>query len=239
MTTLTEEREEIVPRSSLFQVLNENPTLRVVGGWLLLFGIVLADLLTGSSIRLAPLYCLPVIALSYEPKPARGILVAVVAGLAWAVMGSGLVEVFIYGRFVDIVERLPFTVLIWLFGTIGFSIVALGFHTIRAQQQAIELAERKRTHREKELLNAISSTIHHEINNPLAVIAAQADLMKLENADAKTVQSILSIQGAVNRISQFVREIAALEEVRLKNYGTNNQLLDLKPTEHSEPASKS
>jgi signal transduction histidine kinase len=263
-----------------FRWLNAHPRVRVFGGWLTLLALVLVSLLGGQAIPIGPIYALPVILISYDIKLARGLLIAVVAGITWTIfatnIGTSLWEVWnplqptgssaissqvalredapavaqaheaiarkriekkwgSVETFSDPMHQIPLIMSIWAMGTLGFVLVAVGFHTIRAQEFEMAKAEQERLKREKAILNAISMTLNHEINNPLAIIAGQVGLMEMtggkESIHAKSIQNI---QHAVTRISNFVKELSAIEELRVKTVGSSFQHVDWESNE--EPA---
>lgn len=257
-----------------FRWLNSHPRVRVLGGWFCLLVLVLVSLFGGQSIPIGPIYALPVMLISYDIKLARGLLIAVIAGMTWTIfatnIGTSLWEVWnplqpsgsratsaqvaqadgnaamaapdddtatarrriekkwgSVETFTDPMQQIPLILSIWAMGTLGFVLVAVGFHTIRSQEFELAKAEQERLKREKEILNAISMTLNHEINNPLAIIAGQVGLMELaggkESAHAKSIQNI---QHAVTRISNFVKELTDIEELRVKTVGSSFQHVD-------------
>ncbi|GEM_PF-3192730 len=264
-----------------FRWLNAHPRVRVLGGWLILLGLVLVSLFGGQAIPIGPIYAMPVILISYDIKLARGLLIAVVAGITWTVfatnIGTSLWEIWnpihLSGSrapvaqiemhanavaeppteeanqarkriekkwgsvetFSDPMQQIPLILSIWAMGTLGFVLVAVGFHTIRSQEFEMAKAESERLKREKEILSAISMTLNHEINNPLAIIAGQVGLMEMsggkESAHAKSIQNI---QHAVTRISNFVKELSAIEELRVKTVGSSFQHIDWEAPKKSE-----
>jgi signal transduction histidine kinase len=265
-----------------FRWLNAHPRVRVLGGWFSLLVLVLVSLFGGQAIPIGPIYALPVILISYDIKLARGLLIAVVAGLTWTIfatnIGTSLWEVWnplqpsgsravsaqvaqadgnaalaapdddtattrrriekkwgSVETFTDPMQQIPLILSIWAMGTLGFVLVAVGFHTIRSQEFELAKAEQERLKREKEILNAISMTLNHEINNPLAIIAGQVGLMEMaggkESAHAKSIQNI---QHAVTRISNFVKELSDIEELRVKTVGTSFQHVDWESAKHPD-----
>jgi signal transduction histidine kinase len=272
-----------------FRWLNAHPTIRVLGGWLTLAALILVSLVGGPAIPIGPIYALPVMLISYDIRLARGLVIAVVAGLAWTVfatsIGTSLWEIwrvseappdsvaaspmaafagsaapaeegaqadmtmrkkilqkYLSGEpLTDPLQAMPLVLSIWAMGTLGFVLVAVGFHTIRAQEFELAKAELERLNREQQILNAILVTLNHEINNPLAIILAQTGLMEMsggkENPNAKSIQNI---QQAVTRISNFLKELTAIEAVRLKTVGSSFQHIDWaaagKTRSQSDPA---
>jgi CheY-like chemotaxis protein len=89
------------------------------------------------------------------------------------------------------------------------------------------------------LLNQITVSVNHEINNPLTGLMGTAELLMLENknADDKTVRDLKLIIEQCRRIQAVTNRLKTINHFRTVPYGSHDQMLDLLGGVADEPAS--
>ena len=103
---------------------------------------------------------------------------------------------------------------------------------IRASLRADHAAEGQ------SLLDVVARALEHEINNPLAIIMAFAQLAERNTTDPGLQEVFRGIERMVIRINDVVRRLKELREVRLVDTPLG-EMLDLSTDEPSDPAPES
>ena|GEM_PF-1703668 len=97
---------------------------------------------------------------------------------------------------------------------VGFSLVVLiagGLLMVRSEREAI----RKARTAEYETIHRLVNTIQHAVNNPLAVISGNLQLLKRHQVGEKEQQYIAAAQEALQGIESAINRLHELEEERL------------------------
>jgi CheY-like chemotaxis protein len=102
----------------------------------------------------------------------------------------------------------------------------------QALARAVEAldARRRRIDQDKLLLlNRLSVSVNHEINNPLTGLMGTAELLLLENknADEKTRRDLKLIIEQCRRIQVVTTRLKTINHLRMIPYGSHDQMLDL------------
>lgn len=96
---------------------------------------------------------------------------------------------------------------------------------------AIKEKDRKLTQAEKiSSLNAIVSSIAHEINNPLAIISGNLQLLEVKVKDETFRKKLVTAQEAIDRIANLIDEInffAAIKDVSTKPMSVSGVLREV------------
>jgi CheY-like chemotaxis protein len=103
---------------------------------------------------------------------------------------------------------------------------------IRASLQADHAAEGQ------PLFDLVARALEHEINNPLAIIMAFAQLAERNTTDPDLQEAFHGIERMVVRINDVVRRLKELKEVRLVHTPLG-EMLDLSTEEPPDPAPES
>jgi response regulator RpfG family c-di-GMP phosphodiesterase len=99
---------------------------------------------------------------------------------------------------------------------------------IFGQLSGIELMNIGIRKREREVLNSLVVTYHHEINNPLAILLGKLQLLDTENPkiDSKDVAVMI---GAVERVVDILASLKALKfkgDIKLQAYMGDTKMVD-------------
>jgi PAS domain S-box-containing protein len=95
------------------------------------------------------------------------------------------------------------------------------------ERQQLEEARRKqeRTTGRLEQLTVTVNTLQHEINNPLAIIVAQAQLLaRSENLTERERGRAMNIEEAAKRVADLVKRLSSLREIKVVEQGGHPRL---------------
>lgn len=90
---------------------------------------------------------------------------------------------------------------------------------LRVKKLSEELTRKK----ELEAVNALVITYNHEINNALTIALAKVEKIRL-NAPSEDIDKL---QKALNRISDLVKTIGELKEVKRSSYSNQTQMISI------------
>jgi CheY-like chemotaxis protein len=95
--------------------------------------------------------------------------------------------------------------------------------------EAIDARRRMVDQDKLRLLNQLSISVNHEINNPLTGLMGTAELLLLENknADEKTRRDLRLIVEQCRRIQMVTNRLKTINHLRTIPYGAHDQMLDL------------
>jgi|GEM_PF-2358783 len=83
-------------------------------------------------------------------------------------------------------------------------------------------------------------TLHHEINNPLAVIVGNAQLLQCSNNLNPEQQEMLStVQGMAMRVKEVLQKLSSLESVAFTKYVGKTEMLKIEPETAPQTAQSS
>lgn len=96
----------------------------------------------------------------------------------------------------------------------------------------LRIRELEKELRESERLKVISEivlTMHHEINNPLAVIQGWTQILLTNNTlDKKTIDGLKNIEKSTLRINEVIRKLTQITKtVRTSTFYEDNSMIDL------------
>ena len=104
----------------------------------------------------------------------------------------------------------------------------------RELRKALVAAERDLVRAERlAAIGEMTVTLHHEINNPLMAAFAEVEIL-LQDPDADPAaraQTLRSVQQALRRIRDIVRQIGDLREAKTKSYLPGTRMIDLGPAD--------
>lgn len=143
---------------------------------------------------------------------------------------------------------------------IALYVVAIRFHTLglvkerdrleqvigKRTRQALDQLERSKNAEleahQMRTANKIAGTIAHEFNNPLAIIQASLDLLRMKQLQGEDRQTFERIETQVVRMRDLVRKLLKLQGLREMDYAAGMKIVnihdEIKEPEGKETSSK-